>query len=150
MNNKDRIHFTEMTYSSYAFLWSVAEEGYSLLDESTHKYIGDKIEVVDDGPQWLVRQGDMVRRYPPLSKPTLHRQFARLNSEESIVKFANRYGLLGDYDVILRPRGGGGIVFGESVARWRQESQNIGTLLAIWDLVSKECAGKLGQLIKCH
>ena len=148
MNNKDRIHFAEITYGSYAFRWSVAKEGYSLLDESTHKYIGDKIEVVDDGPQWLVRQGDMVRQYPPLSKPTLHREFARLNSEESTIRFANKYGLLGNCGVILGPRGRGAVVLGESVARWRQESQNIGMLLAIWDLVAKKYAGKLGQLIK--
>ena len=45
------------------------------------------------------------------------------------------------------PHGGGELVTGESLERWRYESRAMGVLLAIWDMVQKKDAGKLGQII---
>jgi hypothetical protein len=90
----------------------------------------------------------MARLYAPLSNPTLHREFACLNSEESIIKFANKYGLLGALRVGITPVGGGALLWGESLERWRNESREIGATLAVWDMVQRKEAGKLGQLVK--
>jgi hypothetical protein len=154
MRNSNGIRSKQIISGSYASIWQVAKDGYKLLDASTHKCYElsvegiKEVQGVDGYSPWLVPQGNMLRQYPPLSKPTLHREFAHLHSEESIVRFANRYGLLGQYVVQLAPIGGGTVDFGESLNRWRQESGDIGALLCIWDLVKLEAAGKLVQLIK--
>lgn len=147
MRYKDRITIAETTSGSYAFLWTVAEKGYNLLDKSTHKPSSDSIEEVDGHSPWLVPQDGGGHLYAPLSQQrTLHRKFARLYSEDSIVRFANQYGTLGR-DTLLMPCGGGAVVLGESLERWRRESRNLGVLLAIWDMVEKRDERKLGQII---
>jgi len=45
------------------------------------------------------------------------------------------------------PCGGGVVVPGESLERWRHESRTMGVLLAIWDMIEKRDGGKLGQII---
>lgn len=151
MRNENGINLRETTSGPYAFLWAVSIKGYKLLDKSTHKAyanpIGGSIGAVDDCSPWLVCLDNMGRRYPPLAKPTLHRKFARLHSDGSIIGFANKYGLLGAYDVLLAPCGGGETVLGESLERWRTETRNMGCLLAVWDLVQEENVKKLREII---
>jgi len=142
-----------MTFGSYAFLWRVAVDGCIVLDASTHKTVVDvenikEVSGIDGSAPWLVSLGNMARQYAPLSKPTLHREFASLYNNESIVKFANRYGLLGQYAIPLMPIGGGTMEFGESIERWKYESREMGILLYIWDLFKGQYTGKLSQLIK--
>jgi len=45
------------------------------------------------------------------------------------------------------PCGGGVVVPGESLERWRHESRTMGVLLAFWDMIEKRDGGKLGQII---
>ncbi len=144
---KKTFKFTQATSGSYAFLWTVAEKGYNLLDKSTHKPCSDSIEEVDGHSPWLMPQDGGGHLYAPLSQQrTLHRKFACLYSEDSIISFAKQYGTLGR-DVLLMPCSGGVVVPGESLERWRHESRTMGVLLAIWDMVEKRDAGKLGQII---
>lgn len=148
LRNKDKIALPEITLGSYAFFWEVAEKGYKLVDNKIYKPYSSSIEEVDEQSPWLVAQDGGRQSYALFSRQhTLHRKFAGLHSEESIIGFANKYGLLGAYGVPLVPCGGGKVVHGESLEPWRTESQNMGILLAIWDLVRKKDAKKLSAII---
>ncbi len=151
MSNKDEIiSFQEITSGSYAFLWHTIVGGYKLLEGTTHKVVVDS-KITDSNDSWLVRKTDELpfteHRYPPLSKPTLHREFARLYSNESIIKFANKYGMLGHVEMVA-PSSGGEVSYAESLTLWKNESRDMGRLLTIWDMVTHRDAGKLGRLVK--
>ena len=143
---KKTLKFTETTAGSYAFYWGVADDGYKLLTGDTHKKIDES--GMHSTPPWftLPEAGSYVTKYFPLLKAGLHRKFGSLHDNKSIIEFANRYGLLGE-NVLLMPHGGGGVTLGESLERWTYESRTMGILLAIWDLVEKRDARKLGQII---
>ncbi len=144
--HKKRLTFTETTSGSYAFHWDVVDSGYESLSGDTHKTLSES--GMDSTPPWfkLPEAGSYATRYFPLLKVGLHREFGALYDDRSIKEFANRYGLLGKR-VFLLPHGGGGLIVGESLERWRYESRVMGVLLAIWDMVQKKDAGKLGQII---
>lgn len=123
-----------------------------------------------DGP-WLVEKGSLelcqkqhiektrgyawrtvpTRQYKPLSDASLHRRFASLateNLEVEVLRFANRYGLLGRTPWLTTRRGQTpAVVDGESIHRWHTEIDRMGVLLALWDLISQGEYGKLGQII---
>lgn len=143
--HKKPLKFTQAISGSYAFYWDVADSGYEFLTGDTHKKVDES--GMDSTSPWfkLPEAGSHVTRYFPLNKVELHRKFGGLY-DESIIEFANRYGLLGK-TVFLMHHGGGEVVVGESLERWRYESRAMGVLLAIWDMVQKEDAGKLGQII---
>jgi hypothetical protein len=147
------IKFSDMTSGSFTFLWEKAVEGYQLEDESKYELVSKLIPSIcksgpakPDVPPWLVPKGEMLQRYAPLKIRVLHRKFAQLTDESSMRKFADHYGLLGD-SVSLAPPGGGTLVYGESLELWHRESSDLGILLAIWDMVWNQDAGKLGQII---
>ncbi len=144
--SKKTLKFTQATSDSYAFYWDVVDSGYELLTGDTHKTIDES--GMDSTPPWfkLHGAGSHATRYFPLPKAGLYRKFAGLYDDKSIIEFANRYGLLGKY-VFVMPHGGGVVDWGESLARWKYESRTMGILLAIWDMVQKRDAGKLGQII---
>jgi len=144
--HKKTLKFTETTSGSYAFYWDVVDSGYKFLTGDTHKTIDES--GMDSTSPWfkLPEAGSYVARYFPLLKAGLHRKFGSLHDDKSMIEFANRYGLLGKR-VFLVPHGGGELDMGESLERWRYESSAMGVLLAIWDMVQKKDAGKLGQII---
>jgi len=148
-NKNGIISFQEITSGSYAFLWQIIEGGYKLLEGSTHKpFLNGNF--VDSNDAWLVRKTDepsfSAHRYTPLSKATLHREFARLYSDESVIKFANKYGTLGHLEMVASSIGGK-ISYAESLTLWKNESRDMGRLLTIWDMAVRGDAGKLGQLV---
>lgn len=152
-NKENKIQFRDMTSGSYAFLWSVSEGGYRLFDKGKLQVVPDAVPEwgeyteADTTPPWLVPWGREQWQATPLENKVLHRKFASLPpSEDAIITFANKHGMLGK-DVILEPHGGGIATIGESIHRWRKEMGEIGSLLALWDLVQDRDAGKLGQLI---
>jgi hypothetical protein len=123
-------------------------------------------EPMDLQEPWLVEKGSLAlrlkqnlektsrkawktvptRQYRPLSTRTLHRRFASLNTESletEVLSFANKYGLLGRAVGLMDLA----VVEGESLHRWHKEIEKMGVLLAIWDLIRREEAGKLGQII---
>ncbi|MAH48845.1 hypothetical protein CMI37_23660 [Candidatus Pacearchaeota archaeon] len=146
-NKQGRIPFLDMTHGSFAFLWRVSEGGYSV--NNTLEIDPNQIDVdwIDQQPPWLVPEGKTLRQYPPLAEPTLHREFGDLGeTEEAMMKFAGKYGLLG-HDVILAQAKGSEVILGESVGRWKQEIQQMSVLLTIWDLVYDKMEGKLRQIV---
>lgn len=160
MSKNNSIAFREITSGPYAFLWQVAEKGYKLATESSHKLLDDQkidgkpINVIDSQPPWLVRKGNVVLSYSPLSDFILHRRFAQLDSDASILNFANQFGMLGRRSVMLCPQKegklieGANITSGESVEQWRQAICEMGGLMAIWDLVrTYDGAKKLSWIV---
>jgi hypothetical protein len=141
-----------MTRGSYLFVWPIAEDGYHLVNNTETTSAQIDIEEVDRRSPWIVPQGQGRRSYSPLSKVSLHREFGQLDETEGdVITFANRYGLLGHNVALTQP----GVTtheisetpLGESLKRWRQEIRLIGPLLAMWDLVNRKRAGKLGQIV---
>lgn len=158
-SSKDSIAFREITSGPYAFLWGVAQKGYELANRDTYNLL-DSGQSGQYPDPWLVplgeqQEGLFVTQYAPLSKTTLHREFTELYDDDSILRFANKYGMLGCSSVMLVPAARGEvitdreIVIGESLQHWEDERNEMGGLLAIWDLVlsGDRAAGKLGQFI---
>jgi len=142
----ERITLSDATQGSLLALWSVAKGGYRITSEL--KYVGGAESGQRTDPPFLVPNSpDEVRVvYPVLGNKLLHRDFAEVDIEDSILKFANRYGLLGR-SLFLAPQGGGTVVIGESLSEWKAKIEKFGILLTIWDLVKKRAAGKLGQIV---
>jgi len=131
-------------------------------------------EDMDRDSPWLVKKGELelqqrqiskktkgkdwkvipTQQYKPLSIRTLPRQFASLNTESletEVLRFANKYGLLGrTATLVAKPRQSHAVVVGESIHRWQTEIEKMGVLLAIWDLIRREDYGKLGQFFMWH
>ena len=171
MIERNNIKFSETTAGSYSFLWNYAERGYFLANENTHNLVnGQTIEgklieaktkralhiLTCAHSPWLVPQridekGTHVENnYSPLSNPTLHREFTSLNDDESILAFANKYGLLQSPTVALSPvETGGMVVLGEPVNMWREEIRIMGGLMALWDTITNQHhVGKLGWVVR--
>jgi hypothetical protein len=84
--------------------------------------------------------------YAPLSIPNMHRRFARLReTERSILRFANRYGLLGHGAVFMGSRV---LQRYEALRVWHREASTMKKLVEVWDLVKRGDAGKLGQWVQ--
>lgn len=124
MSNKNGfIAFREITSGSFAFIWHTIVGGYKLLDETTNNVI-DGTTIIDSNDHWLVgavEEPYTERVYTPLAKPILHREFAKLFSDESIIKFANNYGMLGQTKLVA-PCGGGPVSHAESLALWKNKA----------------------------
>lgn len=144
--SKKPLKFMQATSVPYAFYWDVADGGHEFLTGDTHKTVDES--GMDNTSPWFKspESGSHVTRYSPLHKAGLHREFASLHDDKSIIEFANRYGLLGKYVMLMR-HGDGVLAWGESLERWKYESRTMGTLLAIWDMVQNKDAGRLGQII---
>ncbi len=145
-----RLHVSEIVAGSYAFLWYAptenlqVEDGHNLLKfDFSH---GPTMPSLSD--KWLIRpHGQLMSPYAPLRIPVLHRKFARLRSDDSIVDFSQEYGFLTNSVEMLTSEGGGVHIDGEPLSLWKKESESMGVLLALWDLVRSKEAGKLGQII---
>jgi hypothetical protein len=175
MLKRNKIAFKELTSGQFAFLWHVAQNGYMLANAKTHTLCnhqiihGRPVEAKSERAlyyitvarsPWLVTQGiddkgnHVENNYCPLAKTTLHREFSCLNNDESILGFANKYGLLGEPNVMLAPSADGRVTLGksvelgESVELWDKEIRRMGGLMAVWDLVTNPYyASKLGRII---
>jgi len=121
-------------------LWFVAgdyqiEEGIMRDDSSPKSYV--------------VTNQPLGNIYPSLTNKLLHRNFAKLNpnSNNDIIRFANKYGLLTG-PIGVYPSGGGKQQFwGEPLSLWEKEIKDCGILLKIWEMIQNKDAGKLGQII---
>ena len=134
----ERQPFQVMTRGPFAALLRVPEDGFSLRED---------LVVIDDegtgkntaGP-WLVRlDGLYVRQYPPLAVANLHRRFARTEPiAESILAFADKYGLLG-HGSWLEDSGSSdqGMVIGESVGFWKKEIERMARLVSLWEFIMR-------------
>ena len=138
----------------YWFAWGVSAEGYRLVDDKEYRvYDSSSKGTPYTASPWLVAKSNTEVPYNPLDKPDLHRKFAALRNDKELLAFADKYGLLGR-EVPLVPVSGGGLIYGESLARWHTELGTMGSVLQIWDwavwnLASHDenpNAGKLGQI----
>ena len=126
-------------------LWNVSPAGYRI--SSDLRYTG-KPESGTAPPFIVPNREAREKVYPLLGNKILHRNFAALNcdNEKDILKFANKYGLLG-HTLILSQPPRSPVIMGESLSVWRELNTKLGTLLPIWDMVKNEDAGKLGKYV---
>jgi hypothetical protein len=165
------IEETDISTKGYEFYWNVAGNGYEIADKTEYRcatpdppgpiaeYYPERIFFFNESlrietkPPWLIakRIQDFTppQAYRPLSDTVLHRKFAGLkteNLEMEVLSFARKYGMLGR-TVQLHPLIPAPVEIGESLRCWQREINKMGVILAIWDLVRREDAGKLGQII---
>ncbi|MBI4491371.1 MAG: hypothetical protein HY690_01070 [Chloroflexi bacterium] len=132
--------FEAMARGPFAALLQVPVQGYRWDAELTEG------EPQDGDHQWLVAPVPVgvpfpARQYAPLAVPNLHRRFARLRrTPEAVLKFANRYGLLGHGRALLvnSPHDAPSPIYlGESLRFWQDGIATLAPLLALWDLVQR-------------
>ncbi len=127
---------------------------------------------------WLVKPIPIgtpreVDKYIPLSKPDLHRAFARVGqSPEAIRKFCNKYGFLRSpqtwaypytWDAVNKkvvnrrredkdwwddPLYGSPVLVGEDLYTWQREIAEMGLLISLWDSSRREDAGALEKYLR--
>ena len=80
--------------------------------------------------RWLVAQDEASEGRAPLRDKQLHRKFAQLRSEESILAFANRWGFLG-FGLVS---GSEEKVRAEPLSYWQSEVEKMADLIALWGI----------------
>ena len=145
----ERQPFHAMTRGPFAALLRVPEDGFSLR-EGLVKIDDEGAGKITPGP-WLVRPDSLyVRQYPPLAVSNLHRRFARTEPiAESILAFADKYGLLG-HGSWLEDSGSSdqGMVIGESVGFWKKEIERMARLISLWEFIMQGGRRELSQLVE--
>ena len=141
--------FQAMTRGPFAALLRVPEDDFSWRDGLVvvdSKGVGENIA----GP-WLIRPDSLyARQYSPLAVPSLHRRFAWLEpTTESILAFANEYGLLGHALWLDDPCSNHQVtLLGESLGFWQKEIEHMARLMALWELVKRGCRRELSHLVQ--
>jgi len=122
------------------FIWQVADSGYTL-----QQIKGSTWLMYDPETNWT--------EYQPLQKYTgLFRQFAELNGQDELLRFANRYGLLGipmDLRGIASVNAGRGTVVlrPELLADWNTKIIQLRAAVRLWDAIQRPDHGYLKQVI---
>ena len=145
---QERLPFQTMTQGPFAALLRVPGEGFSWR-EGLVSFESDPVGKNVTG-SWLVRQDSLYsRQYPPLEEANLHRRFARIEpTAESILAFANEYGLLGHPQWLAEPSSNHqAMLIGEPLGFWQHEIERIAVLIDLWELVKRGCRRELGHLV---
>ena len=145
----ERRPFQAMTRGPFAALLRVPEDGFSWRDGLV-VLDSERVEKNTAGP-WLVRSDSLyVRQYSPLAIPNLPRRFARTEpTAESILAFANEYGLLGHAFWLGDPDSNDqAMLVGESLGFWQKEIERMARLMALWKLVKGGCRRELSHLVQ--
>ena len=133
-----RLEFSELERGVATGLWATAVAGHEWRKDLDPVKVVDP-SVPDHGP-WLVQRGREIRRYGVLRRRGLLEQFARLAtdpSQDRILRFADRFGMLGR-DRLLLPKGakGGRLdVSGESFAVWTTACLEFADVWSLWRAV---------------
>ncbi len=145
----ERQPFRAMTRGPFAALLRVPEDGFSLREELV--VVDDKGTGKNTAGPWLVRPDSLyVRQYSPLAVANLHRRFARTKPiAESIVAFADKYGLLG-HGSWLEDSGSSDqrMVIGEPVGVWKKEIERMARLVSLWEFIMRGGRRELSQLVE--
>ena len=118
------------------FTWKRARAGYQWLD-TDHGRLLCAVDAVQ--PDWQNSFERYETTYQPLEERTgLFREFAALEpSEQQVLSFANRFGLLGaGSDRELDSRYGRVSVYGELLELWKEEIEAFKLALEAWDVVA--------------
>ncbi len=106
--------------------------------------------------------GDLVYNRPalepPRNEPEIHRRFARLSTPRLILRFANRYGLLGsgytckarltDEPLPLLLSDAKGWLQAEHLAHWEAEIWELAMLVQLWDWVTQQREDRLRIFVR--
>ena len=145
---QERLPFQTMTLGPFAALLRVPGEGFSWR-EGLVSFESDPVGKNVTG-SWLVRQDSLYsRQYSPLGVANLHRRFAWIEpTAESILAFANEYGLLGHPQWLADPSlNDQAMLLGESLGFWQHEIERISVLIDLWELVKRGSRRELSHII---
>ena len=145
----ERQPFQAMTQGPFAALLRVPEDGFSWRD-GLFVFDSERDEKNIAGP-WLIRSDSLyVRQYSPLAVPNLHRRFAWIEpTVESILAFANEYGLLGHALWLGDPDSNDqAMLVGEPLGFWQNEIGRMARLMALWELVKCGARRELSHLVQ--
>lgn len=141
------ISFVETTAGMAAGFWHCSVDGYRWVEGRSLNSVLGAGEVADPGP-WLMANSDVARRYAVLTRPRLLEAMDELSedpSSERILRFANRWGSLGEEQLIgvgndkSNEDGGAltsGISSGEPLSVWRAHLLLYGDLRRLWRAVT--------------
>ena len=145
----ERQPFRAMTQGPFAALLRVPADGFRWHDGLV-VFDSERVEKNIAGP-WLIRSDSLyVRQYSPLAIPNLHRRFAWIEpAVESILTFANEYGLLGHSLWLGDPDSNDqAMLVGESLGFWQKEIERMARLMALWNLVKGGRQRELSHLVQ--
>lgn len=161
MKQTDRksVPFRQLTRAGYFYQGPLPAGGFEWRYDLR---VGPEVEGLERAaltPPWLVGpfRGGLAEPEAnvlktPKGNPGLHRIFAHLWSEESILSFADTYGhLLPVSEVAWLVTGAGqGFEFGESLAQWRREIAACRRLLYFWDHAQNRDSRVLAGYVRWH
>lgn len=133
-------------FSSYT--WEVAPKGYRWI-ETKHllEHSTSEVRWLTDGRPLNARWQN--RLYDPMEIPSLFRTFADTPlTEESVLPFANRYGLLREGTSPILMPDGKTIAFGETLDQWVTEIRHMRLAIEIWDALRANDAHTLKQRLE--
>ena len=145
----ERQPFRAMTQGPFAALLRVPADGFRWHDGLV-VFDSERVEKNIAGP-WLIRSDSLyIRQYSPLAIPNLHRRFAWIEpTVESILAFANEYGLLGHALWLGDPDSNDqAMLVGESLGFWQKEIERMARLMALWNLVKGGRQRELSHLVQ--
>jgi predicted nucleic acid-binding Zn ribbon protein len=145
------IRFEETESGMVAGLWHVPVEGFAWRHDLRPWAEDGEILQFDAPPRdpgpWLVAQGDVVRRYPPMRRKGVLEaldRVAQLETLDAVQKFANGYGAFGAAQNLVPMDTGvdppvvtsGTIESGESLGQWRTELMQWRDLRLLWQAIA--------------
>lgn len=126
------------------FEWRKADKGYYWDREAIDA------ERKIKGPFLLIKPESGYTWYNPLiDTATLFLEFSELElNENQILEFANKYGMLSEYETLLHPaEGQRSELFGESIEFWRREIADMHVVVDLWNALKQKNTYKLNQFI---
>jgi hypothetical protein len=147
------------------FIWVVPTSGYRWIDSEVHKRSLKRATFMDAGNPRLKPQPVLTdslssglpasyRTYRPLEEHTgLYHEFIETDwhSRESILQFANQYGLLGDQWLPAEPSKGNESLartFVETLRDWQNHIFYLGLAVSLWGLVRDKDAAGLSRFLR--
>lgn len=132
---------------SFLFSWHVDARGYEILNTRLYPVPlpNSESETITE-PPFILQTSNEFREYVPFKEPRLNRVFADLDSQESVLNFANKYGLLGKVKLLPDKEGEG--QWGQTLAEWQREIAEMNAIMGIWDLIYSGTAQAIEKLKK--
>jgi hypothetical protein len=156
-------------------VWTVAKDGYRIVEDLRYyDKFPTKERPLFSEPPYIVPIRDQAIAYNPLGSEQLHRQKYYENEEEdrkklygiqihrtfagidftqshNILKFANKYGLLGGdhtiWPLIFLNQNTSPTMHGESLASWKNLGKELKSLIYVWDMIEKRDIRNLEKVI---
>lgn len=128
-------------------VWGVLKGEYEIRNATPLPRVTEGVALPSKEEEYIVCKGPEEQRiYPPLGVALLHRKLARLETNDDILKFVEKYGFLREGTMVFPPEGGKSLGYGEKLVDWYNLISRLRTLLNLWELVKRK-SPKLGEIV---